>query len=50
MIVDEQIRNECEEPRQMAWFVDVTIERQFLFARRALRHSRLEREHGVNFL
>jgi hypothetical protein len=26
MIVDEQIRNECEEPRQMAWFVDVTIE------------------------
>jgi hypothetical protein len=26
MIVDEQIRNECQEPRQMAWFVDVTIE------------------------
>ena len=26
MIVDEQIRNECEEPRQMAWFVDITIE------------------------
>jgi hypothetical protein len=26
MIVDEQIRNECEEPRQMAWFVDMTIE------------------------
>src|SRR5262249_14746975 len=26
MIVDEQIRNECEEPRQLAWFVDVTIE------------------------
>jgi hypothetical protein len=26
MIVDEQIRNECEEPRQMAWFVDVSIE------------------------
>jgi hypothetical protein len=26
MIVDEQIRNECDEPRQMAWFVDVTIE------------------------
>jgi hypothetical protein len=26
MIVDEQIRNECEEPAQMAWFVDVTIE------------------------
>ena len=28
MIVDEQIRNECQEPRQMAWFVDVTIESQ----------------------
>jgi hypothetical protein len=26
MVVDEQIRNECEEPQQMAWFVDVTIE------------------------
>jgi hypothetical protein len=26
MIVDEEIRNECEEPQQMAWFVDVTIE------------------------
>jgi hypothetical protein len=26
MIVDEQIRNECEEARQMAWFVDVSIE------------------------
>ena len=26
MIVDEQILNECTEPRQMAWFVDVTIE------------------------
>jgi hypothetical protein len=26
MIVDEQIRNECEEPRQLVWFVDVTIE------------------------
>jgi hypothetical protein len=26
MIVDEQILNECQEPRQMAWFVDVTIE------------------------
>jgi hypothetical protein len=28
MIVDEQIRNECEEPRQMVWFADVTIEAQ----------------------
>jgi len=26
MIVDEQILNECQEPRQMVWFVDVTIE------------------------
>jgi hypothetical protein len=26
MIVDEQILNECQEPRQLAWFVDVTIE------------------------
>jgi hypothetical protein len=26
MIVDEEIRNECQEPQQMAWFVDVTIE------------------------
>jgi hypothetical protein len=26
MIVDEQIRNECDEARQMVWFVDVTIE------------------------
>lgn len=26
MIVDEQIRNECQEERQMVWFVDVTIE------------------------
>jgi hypothetical protein len=28
MIVDEQIRNECQEPRQMVWFADVTIEAQ----------------------
>jgi hypothetical protein len=26
MIVDEQILNECQEPRQMVFFVDVTIE------------------------
>ena len=26
MIVDEQILNECQEPRQMAFFVDVTVE------------------------
>ncbi len=28
MIVDEQILNECQEPRQLVWFVDVTIEAQ----------------------
>jgi len=26
MIVDEQIRNECQEERQIVWFVDVTVE------------------------
>src|ERR1700682_1483108 len=26
MIVDEQIRNECQEERQLLWFADVTIE------------------------
>jgi hypothetical protein len=26
MIVDEQIANECNEPRQLVWFVDVTVE------------------------
>jgi hypothetical protein len=26
VITDEQIKNECDEPRQMAWFVDVTVE------------------------
>ena len=26
MIVDEQIANECQEPRQMVWFADVTVE------------------------
>jgi len=26
MIVDEQIVNECQEARQMVWFVDVTVE------------------------
>ena len=26
MIVDEEILNECLEPRQMVWFADVTIE------------------------
>jgi hypothetical protein len=26
LIVDEQIVNECQEPQQMAWFVDATIE------------------------
>jgi hypothetical protein len=27
MIVDEQIRNECEEARQMVWFADITLEK-----------------------
>jgi hypothetical protein len=27
MIVDEQIRNECQEARQMVWFADVTLEK-----------------------
>ncbi len=26
MIVNEEILNECQEPRQMVWFVDVTVE------------------------
>jgi len=26
VITDEQIQNECQEPRQMVWFVDVTVE------------------------
>jgi hypothetical protein len=26
MIVDEEIINECQEPRQMVWFADVTVE------------------------
>ena len=65
MIVDEQIANECHEPRQMVWFVDVTIEnkpmvdvelpgaggeRQFLRARRPLRLAFAEREHGAGVL
>lgn len=26
VITDEEIANECQEPRQMVWFVDVTVE------------------------
>jgi hypothetical protein len=26
MIVNEQIANECQEPRQMVWFADITVE------------------------
>jgi hypothetical protein len=26
MIVDESVANECQEPRQMVWFADVTVE------------------------
>src|ERR1039458_4945074 len=28
MVVDEQIKNECDEPRQMVWFVDATVEQK----------------------
>jgi hypothetical protein len=27
VVTDEQIKNECLEPRQMAWFVDITVEK-----------------------
>jgi hypothetical protein len=27
VVTNEQIKNECEEPRQLVWFVDATIER-----------------------
>jgi len=27
VVTDEQILNECLEPRQMAWFVDITVEK-----------------------
>lgn len=26
VVTDEQIQNECQEPRQMVWFVDITVE------------------------
>jgi hypothetical protein len=26
MVVDESVANECQEPRQMVWFADVTVE------------------------
>ena len=56
MIVDEQILNECQEARQLVFFVDVTIESRpmvvsnfsvpeasgFLPARRTLRLALLE--------
>ncbi len=65
MIVDEQIRNECQEARQMVWFADVTLEktptmvsdlhgargeRPLLRPRRPLRLAFLEREHGTRLL
>ena len=65
MIVDEAILNECDEPRQMVWFADVTIEnaadddleldgaggeRHVLRARRPLRLAFVEREHGAGLL
>jgi hypothetical protein len=27
VVTNEQIKNECEEPRQFVWFIDVTVER-----------------------
>ena len=65
MIVDEAILNECNEPRQMVWFADVTVENRpmmissytvpeasgsFLPARRAVRLAFLQREHGAGLL
>ena len=65
MIVDEQIANECNEPRQLVWFVDVThreqadgdfelpgagSDGQFLRARRPFRIAFTEREHGAGVL
>ena len=65
LMVDEQIRNECQEPQQMVWFVDVTVEAHpmvisnfqvpeasgnFCAARRPLRQPLLEREHGAGIL
>ncbi len=65
MIVDEAILNECNEPRQMVWFADVTVEklpmmisnytvkeveRQFLRTGRAVRRALLQREHGAGVL
>ena len=65
MIVDEQIRNECREARQMVWFADMTLEKtpivvstfivpeasgQLLRPRRPLRLAFLEREHGARLL
>jgi hypothetical protein len=28
VVTDEQIQNECLEPRQMVWFVDITVEKR----------------------
>ena len=65
VIVDESLANECLEARQMVWIVDITAEprpfgvveldrargeRQFLRARRPLRHAFVEREHDADLL
>ena len=64
MIVDEAILNECNEPRQMVWFADVTVEnrpmmissytvpeaRQVLRTGRPVRLAFLQREHGAGVL
>jgi len=65
MIVDEAILNECNEPRQMVWFADVTVENRpmmissftvpeasgsFCERGRAVRLAFLQREHGAGLL
>ena len=65
MIVDEAILNECNEPRQMVWFADITVENRpmmissytvpeasgvVLRTGRAVRRAFLQREHGAGLL
>jgi len=56
MIVDEQILNECQEARQLVFFVDVTIETRpmvvsnFMVPEASLRVAFVEREHGAGVL
>ena len=65
MIVDEAILNECNEPRQMVWFADITVENRPMmissytvpeasgsFCERGGRFgvAFLQREHGAGLL